>query len=302
MRVILQSPYLTLEYLIWRHQNGLWQYDSNQLKKIKVSVANFNSRNLLSLIELPNGEKYILKQYGSETKYSFVKNEIKFLSFMNQNLKPYVPEILFSDEYNGIIASKLIRNSINSMDYFGTLRDSDNFDSIGITVNEIAEIFNKIHSLDVSKSAFERVDVNKIIKFDTFPKEPSVLKDLMFFYESWPKKAKLVHFDSRLENFLIVDNKDLKILDWEFALLGDPIWDISIFIISLCYTLSSTGFFSNTAQIDKIRPIVQNFCKAYFKNNTSYKETLKTYMRLQLYANGNENVTQYTTTIDNLID
>lgn len=308
MRVILQSTYLTLEYLIWRQQNGLRSIDDQDIKTLKViDVSYVLSRNLLSKVNLVGNESYVLKQYGSENKEeSFLKNEIKFLHFLNENLSSHVPEILFYDDYNGIIASKLIQNSINLEKFLTESRQDGKWNDINTIVEEVAGLFTKIHGLDVSKSEFKPVDVYNIIKFDNFPKESAILQDLLFLYSNWPKPeyAKLVHFDPRPANLLKVDTKNLKILDWEFALLGDPIWDIAIFIISTCLTLGDSVFFKVTApsRFGNIMPIVQAFCRRYFKNNTSYKETLKTYMRLQLYANGNENVTRYTTTINRLID
>jgi thiamine kinase-like enzyme len=103
---------------------------------------------------------------------------------------------------------------------------------------------------------------------------------------NWSDKKSLIHYDLRLANILInnTDLSQIKLIDWEFAMAGDPLWDIAVFIYSLCITLGDSEFFIKLppARFQNIKPIVEAFLQVYGAINT---EKLKIYLRLYIQIN-----------------
>lgn len=58
-------------------------------------------------------------------------------------------------------------------------------------------------------------------------KHPKLVKKIDALASQW-EKTSLIHGDIKWMNFIVMPNKkDLKLIDWEIADLGDPLWDVA---------------------------------------------------------------------------
>ncbi|WP_028525981.1 phosphotransferase [Runella limosa] len=290
MRVFLQSPYLALEYLHWRKFNGL-----PTIEVQKVCTLDVESRNLLIFVSTET-EKFLLKQYGSQASKSFIANEHLILSILKiSNLSEFIVEVPFFDEHNLIICIKWYE--FHSLENFlAKLRLRGKWNDIEAIVKNVSKIFYNVHS-------FYRDDLPKVNPAAFLPIEYLTVNEIALI-GNWSDKKSLIHYDLRLANILInnTDPSQIKLIDWEFAMAGDPLWDIAVFIYSLCITLGDSEFFIKLppARFDNIKPIVKAFLQVYGVINL---EKLKIYLRLYIQINDvrfTETITK--TTIDTLLD
>jgi hypothetical protein len=95
--------------------------------------------------------------------------------------------------------------------------------------------------------------------------------------EGWRAEA-MIHNDLRLDNVLVLDGqgRDLVLVDWELAAVGDPCWDVgSLFAEFLSFWLLSIPFAAATCPdewgalalqpLDPMQPAIRTFWSSYLK-------------------------------------
>jgi hypothetical protein len=132
-----------------------------------------------------------------------------------------------------------------------------------------------------SMDAFRQASGAAIHLFQVIQRYPTLRDTLDDLRRTWQPSA-LIHGDLRWENCLVharrtAERTDFKLIDWEFADLGEPGWDIaSVFTEYLsCWIQSvpitgrcSPGEFLSLATfpLDRIQPAVRAFWGAYVKH------------------------------------
>lgn len=178
-----------------------------------------------------HGSDYVIRKPGIMTdlmidrKIEKINNQIASEMGINS-------ECIYFNKNNGIKISKYIENSKN----IGEIDPCD-FKNIG----KVSNLMKKTHS---SKEFFPN-------KFD-WKKELSKYEEIIidsngtFFYDYYNCKEKLVeymeknienvnlvpcHNDTVPENFLVSGEGKVYLIDWEYAGMNDPSWDIAAYIL-----------------------------------------------------------------------
>jgi thiamine kinase-like enzyme len=172
--------------------------------------------------------------------YTLFKNEKLFSSI---NL--CVPSLLDFDDENNIIVTELVFNSNNLTEYYMTLKEFD----VAIA-EEQAGILSQCHiksngQFDTSKYPkvlpwvlqLNRYKANEFFANNPFSEKiirlikenDLLLNEIVSLSKSW-QFTHLIHGDVKWINFLIVKNEkgyQQKLIDWELADIGDPLWDVA---------------------------------------------------------------------------
>lgn len=165
-----------------------------------------------------------------------------------------------SNEYNvyGVLKGKKISDNIiyisndsgiKITEFWETARVSDPFDK-----EDVERCMNKLrefHTSDLEVSHF--FDPFEEIKFyeSLWKGKPSMFEDyvnvkerimsLEKLIDQLPKELVLAHIDSVSDNFLFVED-EVFVIDWEYAAMQDPHFDIAMFAIYSLYNREQTDF------------------------------------------------------------
>ena len=92
------------------------------------------------------------------------------------------------------------------------------------------------------------------------------MQEMMDWLNSLNRPKILSHIDSNADNFLILPDGQIRLIDWEYAGMCDPLIDISMCAIYSYY---------NTEQLEKLMQL-------YFKREPSLEERLVIYSYMAL--------------------
>lgn len=291
--MLLQSPYLTFEYLLWRKYNLGHNIDTN----IKVAYLDTSSRNLIATIsDADDTGLILLKQFsGSDNKKSFIENEYSILQHLlsNEDLKSWLPQIYFYDPSHRLLAIEYLNEFINLNGIFTKLKTEKKWNNIRRIASEIGQFLSSIHKCATSDLKIPSSTGVQILPLDIGDLKKYDAHDLAFLFTQWDPKT-IIHFDPRLANFLYKNDESLKLIDWELAVIGDPLWDLSIIIYSIC-TFSNTNFFLNRntssqpSFFDDFKSVIQSLLLTYNNSQMISDDALvklKKYLNLQIQKSG----------------
>jgi thiamine kinase-like enzyme len=225
--------------------------------------------------------------------YNLFKNDSSFVSF-----KTYVPELLDYDDENNIIVTELLYNSTNLHEHY---MQSKKFDlNLALQQASILSGFHIIPDSQTNVSAFPKL-LPWIFQLDRYEaqefflnneastniirliKENQVLQNTLIDLSITWKSTHFIHGDIKWVNFLITqDNYGIKqkLIDWELADIGDPVWDVAGLLQSYI-TVWLLGFDNNDPANYNLPHYMQPFD---IKNTqTSARTFLYEYMSIQKY-------------------
>ncbi|MCV9933794.1 phosphotransferase [Flavobacterium sp. LS1R47] len=259
--------------------------------------------NIMKILVQPENSLFV-KQMGNDkvanslfqreiSAYNFFKNNIEFAS-----IAAIVPKLLDHDDENNIMVTELLYNAKNLHEYYMLTK---NFDLN--LAREQATILSTCHIVPDTKtdtSAFPKT-LPWVLQLDKFKaneffvnneasaniidliKQNQVLQNaLINLAVSW-QYTHFIHGDIKWINFLTTEDCDgikQKLIDWELADIGDPMWDVAGLMQSYI-TVWLLGFDNNDPKNYKLPDYMQPYD---IKNTQSSARTfLYKYMELQGY-------------------
>ena len=204
-----------------------------------------------------NNERYIIRVPGVNTE-KIINRHQEYDVYQAIKNEEFVEPVVYIDREKGYKISKFIENShtVNPKDWneiSACLKRLREFHSQSHRVEHCFDIFEHINyyeSLMPNVSIYEDyVDTKKNIE----SLEP-VIENLV---EEWT----LCHIDAVCDNFLVTENQDVYLIDFEYAAMQDPDLDLAMFIV---YSLF------NRQEIDRIINI-------YFENQVTPLKRYKMY-------------------------
>lgn len=202
-----------------------------------------------------NNKRYIMRIPGRGTDKLIDRKE-EYDVYQQVRDKPYTENILYLNPINGYKLSEFLEDTRNS--------DANNWDDVTKCMN----LLRKFHQENYQ--VYHEFDIWKQIDFyESLRKESSAYKDFMMtkenviklkpFIRDNIKQWSLCHIDANADNFLIDQNGEVYLIDWEYAGMQDPDLDIAMYAIYAGY---------DRKQFDKLIDI-------YYQNNcdevTRYK-------------------------------
>ena len=220
--------------------------------------------------------------------YNLFKNNTNFNAIAS-----YVPQLLDYNDDDNILVTELVYNSKNLNEYYVISKELK-----PEIAEEQAKILSKCHVAIKDKLEtniypkllpwvlqLDKFEAHQFFENNEFSanvigliKTNDVLQgELIKLAKSW-KYSHLIHGDIKWINFLITEDKDgikQKLIDWELADIGDPLWDvagllqsyISTWLQSIDNTASDYKLLDHMACFDikKMQPSVQGFLYKYIE-------------------------------------
>lgn len=255
--------------------------------------------NIMKILVQPDNSLFVKQTETDLISSSLFQREIKAYELFKNNkefasFKDIVPLLLDYDDENNIMVTELFYGSKNLHEHYML---SKNFDLN--LAREQASILAKCHivpdpktdtsmfpkalpwvlQLDRHKSHEFFADNEFSAKIISLIKENHLLlSELVKLAASW-QYTHLIHGDIKWINFLVIENENgfsQKLIDWELADIGDPIWDVAGLMQSYITTWL-LGFDNNNPHsqelpeymkpydIKKMQPSAQAFLYQYWK-------------------------------------
>ena len=181
-----------------------------------------------------NKNPYIFRQPGEGTEMLIDRNKEKEVYFVIKNLGISETVIHF-DEEAGYKISEFFDNAKNT--------DPKNRDDL----EKSMDVLRKFHKTGLIVSRVFKIDkeINRYLKlcnkknairYSDIDEVNQKMKHLIKILKKLKVQNVLCHIDSNPDNYIKLRNGEIKIIDWEYAGMCDPIIDISMYSIYSYYT------------------------------------------------------------------
>lgn len=279
--------------------------DSDAVVKGNFMVIPANTRNIILKIMVQEHNSLFVKQMGADpVSVSQFQREINAYTLFKNNeeysvLANLVPDLLDYDDENNIIIARLLPDAKNLFEHYMLTK---NFD-INLA-REQAHILSACHIKHDSKtdtSGFPKI-LPWVLRLNQFKaneffvgneastrviqliKDNNILlNSLVDLAASW-QYTHLIHGDIKWINFLATTNNDnkltQKLIDWELADIGDPLWDVAGLLQSYI-SIWLLGFDNNNPHSNELPDYMKSFDMK--KLQPSAQAFLEEYIKLQQY-------------------
>lgn len=202
--------------------------------------------------------RYIMRIPGIGTE-KLINREQETLVYETLKGRDISDEIIYINPDNGYKISVFwkgarVCNPDNEEDLKICMKKLKNFHNLQLKTEHEFDIFQKIDFYESlwngKKSVYTDYDITKFQVFS-----------LREYVERYTEMKCLVHMDAVSDNFLIIPDKGVRIIDWEYAGMQDPHVDIAMFCIYALY---------DRDRVDRLIDI-------YFDNNCKRSIRIKIY-------------------------
>ena len=229
---------------------------SNELiQNIKVLKKGMTNRSFLFSI---GNQSYIMRIPGEGTdRLINRKEEAEVYAAIN----PYhiCDEVIYLNPSNGYKITRYYENSRvcnpnDNADLISCIRELKKLHSLDLKVNHVFDLFEKINF-------YESLWTTPKSIFKDYEKTKKDIFSLKSYIDHCEKDWSLTHIDAVPDNFLFLDNGEVKLIDWEYASMQDPHVDIAMFCIYAMY---------DSSEIDQ-------FIDLYFDGSCDFETRTKIY-------------------------
>jgi thiamine kinase-like enzyme len=322
--MVLLSEYAASEYLLSLMINHSSVADNSFLitlkknyKTLKTTSVISTKRNIIYEFKL-NDEYYVLKHFfnkNSQIKDNLLEEDnfeqVSFNYFdiekeVLQKSANYLPRLHFADNQSKtIIMEKLIGYKEFYELFSDVISNVSNDYRRKYYLKNLASTLKTFHSNNINN--FQQNNSKNIIMIGELKNNEQIFKYYKDYYNYW-EETNFIHGDIFSRNILVnKKNKDLKIIDWEMATLGDVYFDLSIIINILFDCRLGTSFTDvyypvkdRAYDYDMLKKDINDFLESYFldayksdKDRKKVSKRLKTFLII--------NTQHLSNNVDNLI-
>jgi tRNA A-37 threonylcarbamoyl transferase component Bud32 len=193
-------------------------------------------------------QPYFIKQpkYFTQDRLESIVTEARmYLIFSKtENLKSIVPKLIVFDKLNYLLITSFIKD-ISPLNINNELIKEE------ATAEKIGRLIKLFHS-NLPKAIIDsdpnycryfllrkpfplNLTPNEVyrLRFSKIPGQAEFAEELYNYYpyfiqasKSWQRSV-LIHGDIKFDNFIIDSSQNIRLIDWEMADLGDPLWDLA---------------------------------------------------------------------------
>ena len=283
------------------HQKGL--LDTESVVNGHYTVQEFNTRTQIKKVLMKAGPSLFIKQAQSnELSAGMLKREYDAYNLMNRSglfpdLSAALPQLLHYDSAYNVLITELIPESINLQEYYMNSRQFP--DDIARQQAALLTTFNRAVTAETDTATLPKIlpwvlqlQLHEATAF--FPQSPesakliAIIKENKFLIEQitavaaqW-KYTHFIHGDVKWVNFLVEKHNDqirLKLIDWELADIGDPLWDAAGLLQSYI-SIWIFGFDNNNPQTPHFP---ENFMSFHI---SAMQQSARTYLYTYLELTG----------------
>lgn len=239
----------------------IFSVSESQITNIQCLKAGMTNKSFLFSV---NGAEYIFRIPGPGTDKLINRKEEKssYEAVKHLNISD---EIIYFDGVTGYKISKYYRGSSHC--------NAQNKEEVKKCMHLLRSFHQSGTSVDHEFSLREHIDFyeslcmgNNGIQFEDYSETRNKMNELLDLLDQMNLPKTLSHIDSVETNFLILPDQSIRLIDWEYAGMCDPLIDIAMFAIYSYYTDS---------QIDQLISI-------YFDRKGSKEEYIRIYAYVAL--------------------
>ena len=204
-----------------------------------------------------NNERYIIRVPGINTE-KIINRHQEYDVYQAIKDEEFVEPVVYIDRDKGYKISKFIENShtVNPKDW----------NEINACLKRLKEFHGQSHRVEHYFDVFEHINYYESLmphasKYEDYKEIKKNIESLEPIIENLVKDWTLCHIDAVCDNFLVTENQDVYLIDFEYAAMQDPDLDVAMFIV---YSLF------NRQEIDRIIDI-------YFENQATPLKRYKIY-------------------------
>ena len=186
-----------------------------------------------------NNERYIIRVPGVNTE-KIINRHQEYDVYQAIKDEDFVEPVVYIDRDKGYKISKFIENShtVNPKDW----------NEINACLKRLKEFHNQSHRVEHYFDVFEHINYYESLmpnasKYEDYKETKKNIESLEPIIENLVKDWTLCHIDAVCDNFLVTENQDVYLIDFEYAAMQDPDLDVAMFIV---YSLF------NRQEIDRI--------------------------------------------------
>jgi hypothetical protein len=204
-----------------------------------------------------NNERYIIRVPGVNTE-KIINRHQEFDVYQAIKDEEFVEPVVYIDRDKGYKISKFIENSHTV--------NPKNWNEIAACLKRLKDFHSQSHRVEHYFDVFEHINYYESLmptasKYEDYKEIKKNIESLEPIIENLVKDWTLCHIDAVCDNFLVTENQDVYLIDFEYAAMQDPDLDVAMFIV---YSLF------NRQEIDRIIDI-------YFENQVTPLKRYKIY-------------------------
>lgn len=230
-----------------------------------------------SFIFTVNNKRYIMRIPGEGTDKLIDRRE-EYDVYQRVKKEPYTETILYLNPDNGYKISEFLENTRNS--------DSNNVQDVKESMNVLRKFHSQNYQVDHTFDIWKQIDFYESLrKTASSYRDYEEIKDRVLklkpFIDDNVTKWSLCHIDANYDNFLIDQNNNVFLIDWEYAGMQDPDLDIAMYAIYAGYTKEKIDQLINIYYENKVSENIRYKIYAYiavggllWSNWCEYKQSL----------------------------
>ncbi len=208
-----------------------------------------------SFIFTVNNKRYIMRIPGEGTDKLIDRKE-EYDVYQRVKKEPYTEKILYLNPDSGYKISEFLEDTRNS--------DANNIQDVKKSMSVLRKFHNQNYQVDHTFDLWKQIDFYESLrKTASAYRDYEEIKDWVLklkpFIEDNVTKWSLCHIDANYDNFLIDQNNNVFLIDWEYAGMQDPDLDIAMYAIYAGYTK------------EKIDQLINIYYENKVSNNLRYK-------------------------------
>ena len=230
-----------------------------------------------SFIFTVNNKRYIMRIPGEGTDKLIDRKE-EYNVYQRVKKEPYTETILYLNPDSGYKISEFLENTRNS--------DANNIQDVKKSMSVLRKFHNQNYQVDHTFDLWKQIDFYESLrKIASAYRDYEEIKDWVLklkpFIEDNVTKWSLCHIDANYDNFLIDQNNNVFLIDWEYAGMQDPDLDIAMYAIYAGYTKEKIDQLINIYYENKVSENIRYKIYAYvavggllWSNWCEYKQSL----------------------------
>lgn len=208
-----------------------------------------------SFIFTVNNKRYIMRIPGEGTDKLIDRKE-EYDVYQRVKKEPYTETILYLNPDSGYKISEFLENTRNS--------DANNIQDVKKSMSVLRKFHNQNYQVDHTFDLWKQIDFYESLrKTASAYRDYEEIKDWVLklkpFIEDNVTRWSLCHIDANYDNFLIDQNNNVFLIDWEYAGMQDTDLDIAMYAIYAGYTK------------EKIDQLINIYYENKVSNNLRYK-------------------------------
>lgn len=262
-----------------------------------------------------NNERYIIRVPGVNTE-KIINRHQEYDVYQAIKNEKFVEPVVYIDREKGYKISKFIENShtVNPKDW----------NEISACLKRLRDFHSQSHRVEHYFDVFEHINYYESLMpntsiYEDYGNTKKNIESLEPIIENLVKEWTLCHIDAVCDNFLVTENQDVYLIDFEYAAMQDPDLDLAMFIVYSLFDRQEIDRIINIYFENQVTPLKRykiysyiamvgllwsNWCEAKQDKallNSSYAKQQYNYAKTfyQIVFDEARNITEFSELVDN---